>query len=88
MKLLSTKMAAAVRERWGRTDVLLNNAGINLIAPPEKFPRRRIDAFLKSTSWRRFYWPKPYIINVASVAGPVGVADRAAYNPSLAPVSY
>ncbi len=30
------KIAAAVRERWGRTDVLVNNAGISLIAPAEK----------------------------------------------------
>jgi len=30
------KIAAAVRERWGRTDVLVNNASISLIAPASR----------------------------------------------------
>ena len=30
-----SRFAAAVRDRWGRADVLVNNAGISMIAPAE-----------------------------------------------------
>lgn len=82
-----------VYEAWGRTDVLINNAGISLISPaesisPEDFRRvlevNLVAPFLlaKAFGARMLAVGQGCIINVASVAGLVGIADRAAYNAS------
>jgi len=87
------KIAAAVRERWGRTDVLVNNASISLIAPAEKLSAAEYRRVLETNLVAPFLLAKAFgammlqqrsgsIINVASVAGLVGIADRAAYNAS------
>jgi len=88
-----TAFAGAVGERWGRVDVLVNNAGISMIAPAENLTaeeyRRVLDVnlvapFLLSKAFGTMMLAQRAgsIVNVASVAGLVGVADRAAYNAS------
>lgn len=87
------RLVDEVRERFGRLDVLVNNAGISFIKPAEE---------IESAEWKRvmdvnLFGPfllcrefgqmmleqgKGSIINVASVAGRLGIADRAAYNAS------
>ncbi len=87
------KFAAAVRARWGRADVLVNNAGISMIAPAESLSaadyRRVLDVNLvapfllaKAFGTMMLSQGSGSIINVSSVAGLLGVADRAAYNAS------
>lgn len=85
--------ADAVSARWGRADVLVNNAGISFIARAETISgadfRRVLDVNLVAP----FLMCRVFgaamlaqgsgsIVNVASIAGLVGVADRSAYNAS------
>jgi NAD(P)-dependent dehydrogenase (short-subunit alcohol dehydrogenase family) len=87
------RFAAAVRERWGRADVLVNNAGISMIAPAEDLTAADYRRVLEVNLVAPFLLAKAFsammlsqragsIINVSSIAGLVGVADRAAYNAS------
>jgi NAD(P)-dependent dehydrogenase (short-subunit alcohol dehydrogenase family) len=86
-------MVRSVMERFERIDVLVNNAGISLITPAEETPhtdwRRVLEVnltgpFLTSREFGREMLRRGSgsIVNIGSVAGLLGVADRAAYNAS------
>jgi len=88
-----TRMADQVLKKYGRIDVLVNNAGISSIHPAEEITaeewRRVIDInlfgpFLCCRACGRIMLEQGAgsIINIASVAGLLGIADRAAYNAS------
>jgi NAD(P)-dependent dehydrogenase (short-subunit alcohol dehydrogenase family) len=85
--------ARQVLARFGRADVLVNNAGISHIAPAEQTSfrdyRRVIEVNLVAPFLLSRIFGEPMlaarsgsIVNVASVAGLLAVADRAAYNAS------
>ncbi len=87
------RFARLVFDRWGGVNVLVNNAGISLICPAEETTasdyRRVIEVNLvapfllaKAFGRRMFEARSGSIVNVASVAGLIAVADRAAYNAS------
>ncbi|WP_433057692.1 SDR family NAD(P)-dependent oxidoreductase [Dactylosporangium sp. CS-033363] len=82
-----------VEARYGRADVLVNNAGIASIGPAEETAaatwRRVLEVnltgpFLLSQAFGRRMLVRGAgsIVNIASVAGLMGVADRVAYNAS------
>jgi len=86
-------LASGVRERFGRTDVLVNNAGVSLLVPAEEITaeawRRVLDinltgAFLLCREFgaQMLAAGSGSVVNVASIAGLRGVAHRAAYNAS------
>jgi NAD(P)-dependent dehydrogenase (short-subunit alcohol dehydrogenase family) len=86
-------LAAAVRDRWGRADTLVNNAGVSLIGPAEALSATAYRRVLEINLIAPFLLAKAFgatmleqrrgsIVNVASIAGLIGVADRAAYNAS------
>ncbi len=83
----------AVKQRWGQVDVLVNNAGISFISPAEDVEAAAFRRVLEVNLLAPFLLAKGFgammlaqgagsIVNVASIAGLVGVADRSAYNAS------
>jgi len=87
------EFASAVHRRWDPVDLLVNNAGISFIAAAEtvsvKDFRRVLEVnlvapFLLAQAFgkRMLAAGKGSIVNIASVAGLLGIADRAAYNAS------
>jgi NAD(P)-dependent dehydrogenase (short-subunit alcohol dehydrogenase family) len=87
------RFAAAVRERWGHADVLVNNAGVSFICPAEKVAAEDVRRVLEVNLVGPFLLCQVFgtmmleqamgsIVNIASVAGLLGIADRAVYNAS------
>lgn len=83
-------MMAYAASEFGRVDILVNNAGIQHVAPIEAFPVERWDAIIAINLSSAFHatrlalpamqaagWGR--IINVASVHGLVGSAQKSAY---------
>ena len=88
-----TQFVQMVFSQYGRIDVLVNNAGISLISPAESTSlsdyRRVLEVNLvapfllsKAVGEKMLGSGAGSIVNVASIAGIVGIADRAAYNAS------
>jgi NAD(P)-dependent dehydrogenase (short-subunit alcohol dehydrogenase family) len=87
------EFARCVFDRFGRADVLVNNAGISLICPAEQTSVADYRRVLEVNLVAPFLLARTFgmkmleaghgsIINVASVAGLLAVSDRAAYNTS------
>jgi NAD(P)-dependent dehydrogenase (short-subunit alcohol dehydrogenase family) len=87
------RFAEQVFNRYGSAEILVNNAGISFISPAEQTEvsdyRRVLEVNLvapfllaKAFGGKMLEVGKGSIINVASIAGLVGIADRAAYNAS------
>jgi len=86
-------LSREVLERYGRVDVLVNNAGISLIRAAEETTAEEYRRVMEVNLVAPFLLVRAFgrtmlearsgaIVNVASIAGLVAVADRAAYNAS------
>jgi len=86
-------LAARIDREWGHVDLLVNNAGISSIFPAEEISTQHFRHVLEVNLVAPFLLAKTFgakmltrrkgaIVNVASIAGLVGIADRAAYNAS------
>jgi NAD(P)-dependent dehydrogenase (short-subunit alcohol dehydrogenase family) len=86
-------MVEAVREEFGRSDVLVNNAGTSAIVPAEETSLARWNRTIAVNLTGPFLVCREFgkvmlergsgsIVNISSVAGLLGVSDRAAYNAS------
>ena len=86
-------MAERTIGEFGRVDVLVNNAGISAIVPAEETTLADWNRTLAVNLTGPFLLCREFggamlergsgsIVNVASVAGLLGIADRAAYNAS------
>lgn len=82
-----------VRAEWERVDVLVNNAGISCIVPAEETSAEQFRRVLEINLAAPFLLSKTFgammlaqgsgsIVNIASIAGLVGIGDRLAYNAS------
>ena len=87
------KMVEAVMGQFGRIDVLVNNAGVSTIVPAENTTLDDWNRTLAVNLTGPFLTCREFgkamlgggsgsIVNVSSVAGLLGVGDRAAYNAS------
>ena len=90
---LIARAVVVVMQRWGRVDVLVNNAGISCIVPAEAMEASAFRRVLEVNLVAPFLLSQAFgslmlaqregsIVNVASIAGLVGVSDRSAYNAS------
>jgi NAD(P)-dependent dehydrogenase (short-subunit alcohol dehydrogenase family) len=86
-------MVEAVMSEFGRIDVLVNNAGISFITPAEETTLDGWERTLKVNLTGPFLMCREFgkvmleqgegsIVNISSVAGLLGIGDRAAYNAS------
>ncbi|WP_453994313.1 3-hydroxybutyrate dehydrogenase [Bacillus nitroreducens] len=78
-------------ENYGRIDCLINNAGLQHVAPLEEFPKEKFELLLSVMLTAPFFAIKHVfpimkqqkfgrIINMASINGLIGFAGKAAYN--------
>lgn len=78
-------------EEFGRIDILINNAGLQHVAPIEDFPKEKFELLLSIMLTAPFMAIKHVfpimkkqkygrVINMASINGLVGFAGKAAYN--------
>jgi NAD(P)-dependent dehydrogenase (short-subunit alcohol dehydrogenase family) len=86
-------LAARVEREWGQIDLLVNNAGISSISPAEEISSQQFRRVLEINLVAPFMLSRTFglkmiarrkgaIVNVASIAGLVGIGNRAAYNAS------
>lgn len=78
-------------QTFGRIDILINNAGLQYVAPIEEFPTEKFELLIKVMLTAPFIGIKNVfpimkeqgsgrVINMASINGVIGFAGKAAYN--------
>jgi len=89
----AAQFADAVVSRFGRVDVLVNNAGVSCISRAEETTAAELRRVLEVNLIAPFLLCRAFgrhmlaahagsIVNIASIAGLAGISERAAYNAS------
>ncbi|TWE03680.1 3-hydroxybutyrate dehydrogenase [Peribacillus frigoritolerans] len=79
------------KDKYGRIDIFINNAGLQHVAPIEEFPTEKFELMIKIMLIAPFISIKNVlpimkeqgfgrIINISSINGLIGFANKAAYN--------
>jgi 3-hydroxybutyrate dehydrogenase len=79
------------KDKYGRIDIFINNAGLQHVAPIEEFPTEKFELMIKIMLTAPFISIKNVlpimkeqgfgrIINISSINGLIGFANKAAYN--------
>ncbi|MCK1992133.1 3-hydroxybutyrate dehydrogenase [Peribacillus muralis] len=79
------------KDKYGRIDIFINNAGLQHVAPIEEFPTEKFELMIKIMLTAPFVAIKNVlptmkeqnfgrIINISSINGLIGFANKAAYN--------
>ncbi|MDM5360377.1 3-hydroxybutyrate dehydrogenase [Peribacillus sp. ACCC06369] len=79
------------KDKYGRIDIFINNAGLQHVAPIEEFPTEKFELMIKIMLTAPFIAIKNVlpimkeqgfgrIINISSINGLIGFANKAAYN--------
>ncbi|MGE8203235.1 3-hydroxybutyrate dehydrogenase [Heyndrickxia sp. NPDC080065] len=79
------------KQQFGRVDIFINNAGLQHVAPIEEFPTEKFELMIKIMLTAPFIAIKNVlpimkeqgfgrIINISSINGLIGFANKAAYN--------
>ncbi|MEW5737124.1 MAG: SDR family oxidoreductase [Thermodesulfobacteriota bacterium] len=87
------RFAAEVMDRFGKTDILMNNAGIALVAPVEEMNHEAFSRVMAVNFWGAYNGvtaflpqmrkqPAARIVNISSIMGLWALPTQAAYNCS------
>ena len=87
------EMVAAAMQRWGRIDILINSAGINIRGPIDELSAEQFEEVMSinvNGTWKACRAVIPHmkaakygrIVNLASTLGVVGLANRTPYASS------
>lgn len=79
------------KNKFGRVDIFINNAGLQHVSPIEEFPTEKFELMIKIMLTAPFITTKRVlpimkeqkfgrIINISSINGLIGFANKAAYN--------
>ncbi|RRN73904.1 3-hydroxybutyrate dehydrogenase [Peribacillus simplex] len=85
------KLIKQAKDKYGRIDIFINNAGLQHVAPIEEFPTEKFELMIKIMLTAPFISIKNVlpimkeqgsgrIINISSINGLIGFANKAAYN--------
>ncbi|WP_375090051.1 3-hydroxybutyrate dehydrogenase [Peribacillus sp. RS7] len=86
-----TQLIKQAKDKYGRIDIFINNAGLQHVAPIEEFPTEKFELMIKIMLTAPFIAIKNVlpimkeqgfgrIINISSINGLIGFANKAAYN--------